>query len=330
MSKLVTIFGGSGFVGRHIAWTLARQGWRVRVAVRRPHLALFVRAYGDVGQVEPVACNIRDDNSVRAAMVGAEAVVNCVGIMVRERGNTFDAVQETGAARVARLAAEAGVANLVHISAIGADSQSKSHYGASKGRGEAAILAEFPNATILRPSVIFGKDDSFYNKLAAIATSSAPFVPVIGGRIRVQPVHVGDVAEAAAMAATGKVEPGLYELGGPDILTMREVNRQILDTIGRRRLLVAMPRWIARILAAVLDSVQFITAGLITNRVLTRDQLRLLAHDNVVAEGARGFEAFGITPISSHELIGDYLWVYRNTGEFAAGNRSALDLRRDG
>lgn len=329
MSRLVTIYGGSGFVGRHIAWVMARQGWRVRVAVRRPNQALFVRTYGVVGQVEPVACNIRDEVSVRAAMVGADAVVNCVGIMVRQRGNTFAAVQDEGAGRIARLAAEMGVAQLVHVSAIGADPQSDSHYAASKGRGEAAILAAFPEAVILRPSVIFGKDDSFYNKLAGIASMS-PVVPVVGARSRVQPVHVGDVAEAAALAAQGKAAPGTYELGGPDILTMREINRQILAVIGRRRLVIGMPRWIARILASVLDAVQFVSAGLISNSVLTRDQVRLLAHDNVVAEGASGFEAFGITPVSTHGLLEDYLWRYRDTGQYASMNRSALNLREDG
>lgn len=329
MSGLVTIFGGSGFVGRHIASTLAQQGWRVRVAVRRPDLALFVRTYGVVGQVEPIACNIRDDQSVRRAMIGADAVVNCVGIMVRQRGNTFDAVQVEGAGRVARLATEAGVARLVHISAIGADSESASHYAATKGRGEAAVLYAFPDAVILRPSVIFGMGDNFYNKLAGIATMS-PVVPVVGARSRVQPVHVGDVAKAAAMAAQSEVAPGIYELGGPDIMTMREINRQILDAIGRRRLVIAMPRWIARILATMLDVVQFVTAGLITNSVLTRDQVRLLAQDNVVAEGAKGLEAFGIEPISTHGLIEDYLWRFRNSGEYAEMNRSALDLRQDG
>src|SRR5690606_3060757 len=275
MSKLVTIYGGSGFVGRQIAWALARRGWRVRVAVRRPNEALFVRTYGAVGQCEAVHCNIRDDRSVRAAMMGADAVVNCVGIMVRQGPNRFDAVHVEGAGRVARLAAETGVPALVHLSALGADAESDSHYLASKGAGEAAVLSAFPAAVILRPSIIFGPDDRFLNKFAGLAAMS-PLAPVVGARTEVQPVYVGDVAEAAARAVEGTVPAGIYELGGAERMTMREVMRRVVAAIGRRRVVVGLPRWIAAIMGTALDVVQTVTGGLVTNTVLTRDQARML------------------------------------------------------
>ena len=329
MSKLVTIYGGSGFVGSQVAWALARRGWRVRVAVRRPNQALHVRMFGSVGQLEAVPCNIRDDASVRAAMEGADAVVNCVGIMVRQAGNRFDAVHVEGAARIARLAAQAGVAQLVHLSALGANPDSDSHYFASKAEGEAAIAAAFPAAVILRPSIIFGKEDSFFNKFAGMASLTL-IAPVVGARTPVQPVYVGDVAEAAARAAEGAVPAGIYELGGPDRMTFREVMQMVTDTIGRRRAIIGLPRWIAGIMAWCLDAVQVVSGGLITNRVLTRDQVRMLAVPNVVSEGARGFEAFGIQPVSARDLIGDYLWRYRESGQYAAINQAARQLDQRG
>lgn len=329
MSKLVTIYGGSGFVGRQVTWALARRGWRVRVAVRRPNEALFVRMYGAVGQVEAVPCNIRDDRSVRAAMVDADAVVNCVGIMVRRSANRFGAVHVEGAARIGRLGAEAGIAHLVHLSALGADAESDSHYLASKGAGEAALRAAFPEAVILRPSIIFGPDDHFVNKFAGIA-AMAPIVPLVGARTPVQPVYVGDVAEAAASAVEGAVPAGIYELGGPDRMTMRQVMDRIIATIGRRRVVIGLPRWIATIMGTGLDVVQTVSGGLITNTVLTRDQVRMLAHPNVTAEDAPGLAAFGITPVALDEVIEDYLWRYRDSGQFAAMNKAARQLRPRG
>lgn len=325
MAKLVTIFGGSGFIGRHVAWEMARRGWRVRVAVRRTNQALFVRTYGFVGQVTPVPCNIRDDLSVQAALHGADAVINCVGIMVRARKNTFDSVHEEGAARIARFAAEAGVGQLVHVSANGADAESDSRYAASKARGEAAVQAAFPDAVILRPSIVFGQGDTFYNRLAGITVMS-PITPVICGRTRIQPVLVDDVAKAAAMAAEGAVGAGIYTLGGPDVVTMRQVAEQIVRITGRRRLLMPMPRWIAAIMAGGLDLVQFLSGGLITNSILTRDQLRLLSQPNIVPEGAPGFEAFGITPVATDPIIEDYLWRFRKYGQYAAISESARRL----
>lgn len=329
MSKLVTIYGGSGFVGRQIAWALARRGWRVRVAVRRPNEALFVRTYGAVGQCEAVHCNIRNDRSVRAAMMGADAVVNCVGIMVRQGPNRFDAVHVEGAGRVARLAAETGVPALVHLSALGADAESDSHYLASKGAGEAAVLSAFPAAVILRPSIIFGPDDRFLNKFAGLAAMS-PLAPVVGARTEVQPVYVGDVAEAAARAVEGTVPAGIYELGGAERMTMREVMRRVVAAIGRRRVVVGLPRWIAAITGTALDVVQTVTGGLVTNTVLTRDQARMLAHPNVVGAEAPGLAAFGIEPVALDDVIEDYLWRYRDSGQFAAMKAAARQLRPRG
>ena len=199
MNKLVTIYGGSGFIGRYIARRMAKEGWRVRVAVRRPNEAIFVRPYGVVGQVEPVFCNIRDDASVAAALAGADAEVNCVGTFDARGSNNFDAVQAQGAGRIARLAAQAGLASLVHLSAIGADANGTSNYARSKGEGEQAVLAAFPNAMILRPSVIFGNEDGFFNRFAAMSRLG-PLLPLVGGNTKFQPVYVDDVAQAAVKA----------------------------------------------------------------------------------------------------------------------------------
>ncbi|MFN3938087.1 MAG: complex I NDUFA9 subunit family protein, partial [Gemmobacter sp.] len=251
MSRLATIYGGSGFVGRYVARRLAQAGWRVRVAVRRPNEAIFVRPYGVPGQVEPVGCNIRDDASVRAAMIGADAVINCVGILNEIGRNRFDAVHSEGAGRVARIAAELGVRHLVHISAIGADAESDSAYARSKAAGEAAVLASFPDAVILRPSIIFGVEDRFFNRFAGMAVLS-PILPVVAAGTRFQPVFVDDVAAAAVRGATGEAAPGIYELGGPEVASFRDLMVRMLATIQRRRLIVSVPVVVARIMASVL------------------------------------------------------------------------------
>lgn len=326
MSKLVTIYGGSGFVGRYVARRMAQAGWRVRVAVRRPNDALFVRPYGVPGQVEPVLCNIRDDGSVRAAMAGADAVVNCVGILNQVGRNRFDAVQAEGAARVARIAAESGVARLVHLSAIGADSDSPSDYARSKAAGEAAVTEQFPGAVILRPSVIFGQEDQFFNRFAAMARLG-PVLPVVGAETRFQPVYVDDVAKVAAMAAMGDVAAGTYELGGPEVETFRALMARMLEVVERRRLVLNLPFFVARIMAFGFDMMQAATAGLIENRMLTRDQVRNLARDNVVAAGAKGFADLGIEPTPMAAVLPDYLWRYRRYGQFAAIKNSARNLR---
>lgn len=326
MSQLVTIFGGSGFVGRYIARRMAQQGWRVRVAVRRPNEALFVRPYGAVGQVEPVFCNIRDDASVRTALTGADAVVNCVGILNAVGRNTFDAVQAEGATRIARIAAEGGVARLVHLSAIGADSASPSIYARTKAAGEAGVLEHFPQAVILRPSVVFGPEDRFFNRFGAMAVVS-PVLPLVGAETRFQPVHVDDVAAAAALGVLGQARPGIYELGGPEVASFRALMQQMLGIIQRRRLIVGVPFAVARIVAFGLDAVQAVTLGLVTNTVLTGDQVRNLRRDNVVAEGAMGFGELGIRPTALGAVLPDYMWRYRPSGQYAAITRSARNLR---
>jgi NADH dehydrogenase len=327
MSRLVTIFGGSGFVGRYIARRMAKEGWRVRVAVRRPNEALFVKPYGVPGQVEPLACNIRDDASVRAMIRGADAVVNCVGILNSLGRNTFDAVQAEGAGRVARIAAEEGVGALVHISAIGADAGSDSDYARTKAEGEAAVLAAFPNAVILRPSIIFGTEDQFFNRFAGM-TRLGPILPVVGAATKFQPIHVDDVAKAAVAGVLGQAAPGIYELGGPEVDTFRGLMQRMLKVIQRRRAVVGIPFFVARIMAFGFDMVQALTLGLIENKVLTRDQVRNLARDNVVAPAAKGLADLGITPTAMEAVLPEYLWRYRPAGQFAAIKDSAKNLRK--
>jgi uncharacterized protein YbjT (DUF2867 family) len=325
MSKLVTIYGGSGFVGRYIARRMAREGWRVRVAVRRPNEAMFVRPYGVVGQVEPVFCNIRDDDSVRAVMRGADAVVNCVGTFDKGGKNSFEAVQDKGATRIARLAAEEGVGTLVHISAIGADPAGASLYARSKAAGEAGIVAHFPHAVILRPSVVFGSEDQFFNRFAAM-TRLGPVLPVIGGKTRFQPVHVDDVAKAAVAGVLGHAAPGIYELGGPDVATFRDLMVRMLDIIRRRRLVLDIPLWLGRIMGGAFDVLGAVTLGLVKGPV-TRDQALSLAQDNVVSEGAKGFADLGIRPTSMEAVLPEYLWRFRPSGQYEVMTESAKRLK---
>lgn len=326
MSKLVTIFGGSGFVGRYIARRMAKEGWRVRVAVRRPNEAIFVRPYGAVGQVEPILANIRDDASVAAAIAGADAVVNCVGVLTERGKNGFDAVQTEGAARIARIAAGAGVRQLVHLSAIGADAESNSAYARSKAEGEVAVVGHFPGAVILRPSVIFGTEDEFFNRFAKM-TRLGPVLPLVGGNSRFQPVHVDDVAKAAVAGVLGQAEPGIYELGGPDVETLHELMVKMLGVIRRRRLIVNLPFWVGSIMAFGFGAMQALTVGLIHNGVLTRDQVRQLRRDNVVSDGAKGFADLGIDPTDMDAVLAEYLWVYRPGGQYSALQDSARNLR---
>ncbi|MCC5991842.1 MAG: complex I NDUFA9 subunit family protein [Rhodobacteraceae bacterium] len=329
MSQLVTIFGGSGFVGRYIARRMAKAGWRVRVAVRRPNQALHVRTYGVVGQVEPVFCNIRDDASVAAVMQGAEAVVNCVGILGEVGRNRFDAVQAEGAGRIARIAAEQGVSRMVHISAIGADAESDSAYQRSKAEGERLVQQHFPAAVILRPSVIFGIEDQFFNRFAGM-TRFSPLLPVVGPETRFQPVYVDDVAKAAEQALISGAEAGIYELGGPEAASFRSLMQRMLAEIRRNRIIVTMPFFVAAIMGAALDIAQKVSVGLFTNSILTRDQVRNLRRDNVVAEGARGFDALGITPTPMEAILPGYLWLYRPGGQYSAIHESAARLRNSG
>lgn len=326
MSKLVTIYGGSGFVGRYIARRMAKEGWRVRVAVRNPNEALFVKPYGVVGQVEPVFCNIRDDASVAAVMNGADAVVNCVGILAETGKNTFDAVQADGAERVARIASEAGVAKLVQISAIGADTESESEYSRTKGEGEAAVVAAFPGAVILRPSIIFGTEDGFFNRFAGM-TRFGPVLPVVGADTQFQPVWVDDVAQAAVASITKDVDAGVYELGGPDVYTFREMMQVMLAVIKRRRLILNIPFGIANIIAPIAGAVQFLSLGIV-KAPITKDQVINLRKDNVVGADSAGFAAFGIEPTNLEAVLPDYLWRFRPSGQYDAIKDSAKNLKK--
>jgi len=326
MSKLVTIYGGSGFVGRYIARRMAKEGWRVRVAVRRPNEALFVKPYGSVGQVEPVLCNIRDESSVVAAMQGADAVVNCVGIANEVGKNSFDAIHVDGAERVARCAAKSGISRMVHVSAIGADVDSSCEYARSKALGEAAVLRHMPGAVILRPSAVFGAEDTFFNFFAGL-TRLGPVLPIVGAKTLFQPVYVDDVAKAAVASATGIAKPGVYELGGPDVASLRDLVGGMLDVIRRKRLVVNLPFWVGRIMAFGFDMVQKLSMGLITNGILTRDQVQALAHDNVVSGDALGLDDLGIVPVPMETVLPDYLWRFRPSGQYDAIKESARNLQ---
>ncbi|KGJ13583.1 complex I NDUFA9 subunit family protein [Paracoccus panacisoli] len=326
MARLVTIYGGSGFVGRQIARQMAAAGWRVRVAVRRPNQAGVVRTYGAVGQVEPVPCNVRDDLSVTAAMMDADAVINCVGILVREGRNNFDAIHDEAAGRIARISAERGVTHFVQLSAIGADPASDSRYAASKGRGEAAVLAHRPDAVILRPSVIFGPDDKFFNKIGGMMRLG-PILPLPGAATELQPVYVEDVARAAMMGAEGTAAPGIYELGGPDVMTMREIARMVAVVTDRRRAIVGVPSFLAVLMGWGFDAVQWASGGLVTNRVLTRDQVRQMRRPNRVGTGVMGFAELGIEPSSAAAVVPEYLWRFRPSGQYESIKASARNLR---
>ncbi|MGR3436814.1 MAG: complex I NDUFA9 subunit family protein [Shimia sp.] len=327
--RLVTIYGGSGFVGRYIARRAAQAGWRVRVAVRHPNEAHFVKPYGVPGQVEPVFCNIRDDASVARVMQGADAVVNCVGVLLESGKNTFDALQRDGAERVASLAAAEGIERMVQLSAIGADARSKSDYARTKAEGEAAVLRHMPGAVILRPSIVFGTEDAFFNRFAQMARF-APVVPIVSPKTRFQPVWVDDVAQAAAMGIEGRAAPGLYELGGPDVNTFRELMREMLAVIQRRKLILGLPVWAGFAMGAGFEALRFVSLGLVQPQI-TRDQVRNLAKDNVVSGRYPGFADLGIAPVALEAVLPEYLWRFRKSGQYAAikANTGAIEDRGD-
>ena len=310
--KLVTVFGGSGFLGRHVVRALARRGYRIRVACRRPDLAGHLQPLGNVGQIQAVQANLRVRWSVDRAVEGADHVVNLVAILHESSRQTFSAVHEFGARAVAEAARAAG-ARLTHQSALGADPESQSAYGRTKAAGERAVLETVPDAVITRPSIIFGPEDGFFNRFANMARFS-PVLPLIGGgHTRFQPVFVGDVAEAIARSDDGKVAGGrIYELGGPEISSFRELMQEMLEVIDRKRLLVPVPWGIAAIQAAVL--------GLLPNPLLTSDQLAMLKSDNVVSDPAisdgRTLKELGIQPRSTASVLPSYLWRYRPAGQF--------------
>jgi len=326
--KTATIFGGSGFVGRYVARRLALQGWRVRVAVRRPNEALFVRTLGTVGQVEPILANVRDEASTRAALAGSDAVVNCVGLMQENGKQKFDSVHIEAAGRIARLAKLEGVSTLVHMSALSADPASSSTYARTKAEGEAKVLAEFPNAVILRPSVIFGPEDGFFNRFAWMSRFTC-VLPLVGAKTMFQPVYVDDVAKAAVMGATGEATRGVYELGGPAEYSFKDLMQGMLGVVRRRRVIVNIPFWVARIQGWFFDLASAMTGGLFVNRILTRDQVRLLKHDNVVDNDANGFSDLGIEPTPMEVILESYLYIYRAEGQFTALRESAKSLHAE-
>lgn len=324
-SPVVTIFGGSGFVGRYIARRMARAGWRVRVAVRRPNEALFVRTYGVVGQVEPVLANVRNEASVAQAVRGVDAVVNCVGILAPTGKQTFDAVQDEGAARVARLSREAGVKRFVHLSAIGADAESPSNYARTKALGEAAVMEYQPSAVILRPSIVFGTEDQFFNRFAGMARIS-PVIPVIGPDTRFQPVFVDDVAAAAERALVRGAKAGIYELGGPDVDSFRGLMDRMLRVIRRKRWVVAVPMPVAKLQGRIFNFVSSMSGGLLPAPV-TYDQVLLLAKDNVVSDDALSFADLGVSPTAMAAVLEGYLTPFMPYGQYARITSSAKDLR---
>lgn len=312
MSRLVTIYGGSGFIGRHVVRALAKQGWRVRVAVRRPDLAGHLQPLGAVGQINPVQANLRYPASVLRAAEGSEVIINLVGILAEGGRQRFDAVQAFGAKQVALAAKEVG-ARLIHVSAIGANAQSDSVYAQTKAQGEEAALAAVPDAVIVRPSIVFGPEDDFFNRFAAMARLS-PILPLIGGgETRFQPVFVGDVANAILKAVDGEAKPGtIYELGGPEVRSFKELIELTLAETGRKRILLPLPFGIARIQATILEW--------LPKPLLTRDQVKLLAHDNVVSEAAkaegRTLEGLGVRPTALGAVLPSYLWRFRKAGQF--------------
>jgi len=317
LDTLVTVFGGSGFLGRNVVRALCKRDYRIRVAVRRPELAGHLQPIGRVGQIHAVQANLRYPASVEAAMRDSHVAINLVGILAPSGAQTFDAVQANGAETVAKAAAAVGAA-MVHVSAIGADEKSASHYARSKAAGETAVLATLPSATIMRPSIMFGPEDEFTNRFAALARL-APALPLIGGGItKMQPVYVGDVATAIANAVDGKAKAGAtYELGGPEVLSFREIMELILEITDRKRMLVSLPFGLARLQSIFL---QFAPGAL----KLTPDQVELLRSDNVVSEAAKvaglTLEGLGITPDSMEAIAPQYLWRFRPSGQFQRKN----------
>ena len=304
--RVATIFGGSGFIGRYVVKRLAQQGFIVRVPSRQPEAALFLKPMGAVGQIVPLFASIGNEATVHRAVEGAEVVVNLVGALTESGTASFQAVHTEGSERIARLAAAGGVGHLIQISAIGADPNSPSRYASSKGRAEAAVLAAFPQATILRPSLVFGIEDKFFNRFAEIARLS-PFMPVISGDTKMQPVYVCDVADAvmaarASAAAQGKV----FELGGPRVWTFREILAYILKATRRERRLVDIPMGIARLQASVLQHVP--------GKPLTPDQLLMLSSDNIVSPGASGLADLGITPTPVELVVPGFLTRFQPGG----------------
>lgn len=304
--KVATVFGGSGFIGRYVVKRLAAAGYTVRIATRRTDRALFLKPMGGVGQIVLLSASVTDDAAVARAVEGASVVVNLVGILAESRAGDFNRIHVEGAGRVAKLAAAAGVRHLVHLSAIGADLRSASGYGVSKANGEKAVRAAFPGATILRPSIVFGPEDAFFNRFAGMA-QMLPFMPVISGDTKFQPVYVGDVADAVMEVLHHPGAAGAtYELGGPQTLSFREILAWILKETGRHRPMISVPMPLARLQAFFLEK--------LPGRLLTRDQLAMLAHDNVAAADVPGLAALRIVPTPIDLVVPAYLRRFRPGG----------------
>jgi uncharacterized protein YbjT (DUF2867 family) len=325
---LITVFGGSGFVGRYVVRALCKQGYRVRVAVRRPHLAGDLKLAGDVGQVQLVQANVKNRPSVDAAVEGALGVVNLVGILAELGKQTFEKTQRDGARNVAEAAAEEGVEDLVHVSAIGADADSKADYAETKGEAEALVREIFPTAVILRPSIVFGEEDEFFNRFAEMARF-APALPLIGGgKTKFQPVFVGDVADAVvASLGNGAAKGETFELGGPRTYTFKELLQYILKTIHRKRFLAPLPFFIAKPMGLVfggLYRIPPISSGILGGPPITGSQVEMLKTDNVVAEGAKTFADLGITDLETVEgIVPTYLYRHRPYGQFSEDERDS-------
>ncbi|MGQ0445352.1 MAG: complex I NDUFA9 subunit family protein [Beijerinckiaceae bacterium] len=321
--RLVTVFGGSGFVGRHVVRALARRGWRVRVAVRRPDLALHLQPLGAVGQIHAVQANLRHPESVAHALQDAQAAINLVGILQESGAQRFDAVHHLGAQSIANAARQAGTDIFVQMSAIGADPSGSSLYARTKAFGEAAVRQILPDAIIMRPSVVFGPEDQFFNRFALMARLM-PALPLIGGgATKLQPVFAGDVAAAIALAVDGKTAPGtIFELGGPEVATLERIMKFILSVTGRRRRLIPLSFGRARTLAFVIKIIRTLSLGIFPEFLtITADQVKLLQRDNIVspqaeAEG-RTLRGLGIAPQPFETLVPSYLYRYRKTGQFS-------------
>lgn len=315
--KLAVVFGGSGFIGRNVVRELAKRGWRVRVAVRRPHLAQFLRPMGAVGQIQLKQCNVRHRPSIADAIHGADAVINLVGLLHQTGPQTFNAVQSAGAAAIATLAKEEGVETFIHISAIGADAESDSLYARSKGEAERAVREAIPSAVILRPSIVFGPEDSFFNKFATMASFS-PVLPLVGGgKTKFQPVYVDDVADAICEALIRPEAAGrIYELGGPRVYTFRELMEIMLRETGQKRVLLPLPFFAASLAGTVS---QIIGRLPFVEPILTADQVKLLKHDNVVdGSGAVGtLSELELEPHTVESILPSYMVRYRKYGQFA-------------
>ncbi|MEW7007268.1 complex I NDUFA9 subunit family protein [Lentilitoribacter sp. EG35] len=319
--KLVTVFGGSGFLGRHIVRLLAKEGYNIRVACRRPDLAGHLQPLGNVSQITAVQANLRYRDSIDRAVQGSDYVINCVGILFESGRNTFDAVQEFGARAIAE-AAKANNAKLVHISAIGADKNSNSDYARTKGRAEEAVLNIVKDAVILRPSIIFGPEDGFFNKFADMSRF-APALPLIGGgHTKFQPVYVADVAAAVVKGVNGELQAGkTYELGGPEVMSFKECLQLMLKVISRKRMMVSLPWAIASLIGSITSLIPFIDPP------LTPDQVELLKQDNVVSADAENadldLQSMGIAPTALEAILPTYLVHYRPAGQYTKMNSSS-------